>query len=145
MHEIRDNLCCCCVCPQACREPPDSLWAEQLCPFCSLRLAPALKSTLAVWDVFCSPLPSLKIHFAHPQDGIPSACAHIHRSAVLCSLQGGIYLICLKLTNPPVLRNKTNLRRGKVPSSEMIRCYNAVSFEPNSVGQAAIDVVPIVT
>lgn len=50
---------------------------------------------------------------------------HTHRMAslprvltspeVLCSAgcKGWIYLICLKLTNPPVLRNKTNLRRGE--------------------------------
>lgn len=98
------------------------------CGMCSVLLCPPWKSTLHTHRM--------------------ASLLHVLISTeVLCSAvcKGGIYLICLKLTNPPVRRNKTNLRRGKVPSSEMIRCYNAVSFEPNSVGQAAIDVVPIVT
>lgn len=95
VHKIRANLCCFCVCPQTCREPPDSLWAEQLCPVCSLRWAPALvKSTLAVLEcvLLSSGSPALpECPLCTPTGSIPSTCAHIHRIAVLCTLPRGGY------------------------------------------------------
>lgn len=67
----------------------------------------------------------------------------VPRSAVC---KGRIYLICLKLTNPLCLEIKqASEGGGKVPSLEMIRCRNIVSFEPYFAGQIAIDVVPVVT
>lgn len=115
---------------------------------CAVSSAQPLHRGIWSWQCRSShqDLHSLYIHFLHPRDGINSACAHIHRSATLCSLQGADIPDLPQTNKPPVLGNKASLRRGgKVPSLEMIRCRNIVSFEPYFAGQIAIDVVPVVT
>lgn len=96
MHKIRDNLCWWCACPRACVSVGNQ--QKGACELNSFALFVVSDQPLgwrslpwqcgSVYRSHQDRLPSLYIRFPHPQDGINSACTHIHRSAVLCSLQG---------------------------------------------------------
>lgn len=119
---FRDKCCWWC---HECREPTGGcLRALQFCFVCNFRPATALeRSVLAVQELSLglSALPVYPLSYTHRMASI----LHVLIFAKLpCSAvcKGRIYLICLKLTNPPVHGNKTNLRRGESSLSEMIRC-----------------------
>lgn len=116
VHKIRDNLCCCCACPQACREPSDSLWAKPALPcllsqtsHCTGEANPGSMGVCpALLRIGCPPwISALHTH------RMASLLQVLISTELLCSAvcKGRMYLICLKLTNPPVLGNKTKLRR----------------------------------
>lgn len=148
MHQIRENVCCWSACPWLCesRGPAEgrpelrAVWgfgaaaAPERCPRRGGSASRPQRDRLpAVWPL---PAPAGRHQF-YVDCSLRSCRALQAAGAAAPGLRGP--------TNPPVRGNERNLARGKVPTSEMIRCYNTVSFEPYSVGQTAIDVVPVVT
>lgn len=113
-HKIRENLCCWCACPRACvsvGSPQTSLCLQSPTSRCT---GEAYAGSAGAWTVLtsiaCPPCTAtLRTH------RMASILRVLTSTELPCSAvcEGRIYLICLKLTNPPVLGNKTNLRRGK--------------------------------
>lgn len=95
MHKIRDSPCCRCAYLDACvtagSQQKGACELKSFAPFGALDQPLAWRSALAMWECvpFSSGSPALPAYpLPHPQDGIDSTCTHIHRIAVLCSLQG---------------------------------------------------------